>query len=58
MELWDAYNSEIYQKLLEQLACEFNCKPQDFSLDHNAKNVVTLSVLNEGRRHFSDKSFF
>ena len=58
MELWDAYNSEIYQKLLEQLSCEFNCKPQDFSLDREAENIVTLSVLNEGRRHFSDKPFF
>ena len=50
--------NEIYQKLLEQLACEFNCKPQDFSLDREADNIVTLSVLNEGRRHFSDKPFF
>ena len=45
--------NEIYQKLLEQLACEFICKPQDFSLDMEAQNIVTLSVLNEGRRHFS-----
>lgn len=39
-----------YEKLLKQLAIEFNCNPMDFRA---RENIVTAPVLNEGRRNYS-----
>lgn len=46
---------EIYETVRNQLACEFNCKPEDFMRD---ENIITLPALDEKRRKFSDKEFF
>ena len=46
---------EIRQRFAEQLSWEFNCDPSDFSKD---ENTITLPVLHEKRRMFSDKTFF
>ncbi|MBR6222778.1 MAG: GNAT family N-acetyltransferase [Lachnospiraceae bacterium] len=46
---------DYYEKLLKQLAIELNCDPSDFM---KKENVITRSVLNEGRRIYSpDKPF-
>ena len=47
---------EYFKKLTGQLAIEFNCTPDDFLKN---ENVLTVSMLNEGRRKYSsDKYFF
>ncbi|MCR5251577.1 MAG: GNAT family N-acetyltransferase [Lachnospiraceae bacterium] len=46
---------EIYEAVREQLAIEFNCRPEDFC---GEENVITTPVLHEKRRKFSDKKFF
>ena len=48
-------NKEIYSSLKNQLALDFNCKPEDFD---KTENVITLPALNEGRRVFSNEKFF
>ena len=46
---------ECYEKLLKQLAIEFNCEPSDFQAK---ENIVTFPAMNEGRRSYSpDKPF-
>ena len=42
--------SKIHEKLLEQLAIDFNCRPADFRA---RANIITLPALNEGRRNYS-----
>ena len=39
-----------YEKLLEQLAIDFNCTPADFK---TRRNVITTPAMNEGRRIYS-----
>ena len=46
---------EIYSIIKNQLACEFNCRPEDFSKDDN---LITKPKLHPDRRKFSDKEFF
>ena len=46
---------EIQAILKQQLAYDFNCKPEDFDKD---ENVITLPSLNEKRRVFSKETFF
>jgi GNAT superfamily N-acetyltransferase len=48
-------NKEIYSFLKNQLALDFNCKPEDFD---KTENVITLPALNEKRRVFSKETFF
>ncbi len=46
---------EYYEKLLKQLAIEFNCSPSDFL---EKGNFITSPAMNEGRRLYSnDKPF-
>jgi hypothetical protein len=45
----------IDHRIKEQLALEFNCRPDDFDRDDN---VITKSCLHENRRKFSDTPFF
>ncbi len=45
----------IDKRVLEQLALEFNCSPEDFVRDDN---VITKACLHEKRRKFSDEPFF
>ncbi|MBO7530678.1 MAG: hypothetical protein J6T50_02605, partial [Lachnospiraceae bacterium] len=45
----------IDKRVLEQLALEFNCSPDDFERDDN---VITKACLHEKRRKFSDEPFF
>ncbi|MBP5608551.1 MAG: GNAT family N-acetyltransferase, partial [Lachnospiraceae bacterium] len=42
-------------RIKEQLAFEFNCRPEDFDRD---ENVITKSCLHEKRRQFSKEPFF
>jgi hypothetical protein len=46
---------EYFDKLLAQLAVELNCKPEDFMKE---ENIVTVSVLNEGRRRYIPGKWF
>ncbi|MBO4400104.1 MAG: GNAT family N-acetyltransferase [Lachnospiraceae bacterium] len=46
---------EINQRILRQLACEFNCEPSDFSKEGA---VITTPTLREERRKFRDTPFF
>ena len=46
---------ELLKAVKEQLACEFNCRPEDFT---GEENIITSPVLHEKRRMFSDKEFF
>ncbi len=46
---------QLYRKLREQLALEYNCYPEDFT---RKENIVTLSVDHPGRRHYADRPFF
>ena len=48
-------NKKIYSLLKNQLALDFNCKPEDFD---KTENVITLPALNKGRRVFSNEKFF
>lgn len=48
-------SQKITRRFTEQLSYEFNCIPEAFSSD---ENTITLSVLDERRRKFSDKPFF
>lgn len=45
----------IDKRVLEQLAIEFNCSPEDFVRDDN---VITKACLHEKRRKFSGEAFF
>lgn len=47
--------AEIENRIKEQLSCELNCLPEDFS---GEENVITLPILHEKRRRFSEKPFF
>lgn len=47
--------TEIYNEVKKQLACEFNCSPDDFSKE---ENTITAAILHEKRRKFSDDVFF
>ena len=47
--------TEIEEKWKTQLACEFNCLPQDFD---KSENVITTACQQPQRRQFSDKPFF
>jgi len=46
---------DIRRRLLQQLAWELNCAPEDFSADGA---VLTSPVLHEKRRRFSDRPYF
>ena len=46
---------EYFKKLTELLAIEFNCQPDDFL---KSENVLTMSMLNEGRRKYSPEKYF
>ena len=46
---------EILATLKQQLAYDFNCRPEDFDKD---ENIITLPALNEKRRKFSKETFF
>ena len=46
---------KYFEKLLELLAIEFNCKPEDF---RKSENVLTESELHEGRRKYSPEKYF
>lgn len=46
---------KIDRRIREQLAMELHCAPEDFSKD---ENTITLPVLHERRRRFSEKEFF
>ncbi len=46
---------EYFEKLLQQLAVDYNCKPSDFKAKGN---VITLPAWNEGRRNYSPDIFF
>ena len=46
---------EIEIAFKAQLALEFNCSPEAFS---GGENVVTLPILHERRRRFSERPFF
>lgn len=39
-----------FEKLLRQLALEYNCSPEEFKAE---ENIITVSKLNEGRRSYS-----
>ena len=43
-----------YEKLLEQLAVDFNCSPADFRA---AENIITTPAWNAGRRNYSPEIF-
>ncbi len=45
---------EYYEKLLQQLAVDYNCAPSDFQME---ENIITISALNEGRRNYSPDIF-
>ncbi len=44
-----------FQKVTELLALEYNCAPEDF---RRQENVLTVSVLREGRRIYSLEPYF
>ena len=46
---------EYFEKLLQQLAVDYNCKPSDFKAKGN---VITVPAWNEGRRNYSPDIFF
>lgn len=46
---------KYYEKLLQQLALDFNCKPSDFTAEGN---VITAPAWNNGRRSYSPDIFF
>ena len=46
---------EFYEKLLEQLAVDYNCEPSDF---RSAENIITIPAWNDGRRSYSPDIFF
>ena len=46
---------KYYEKLLEQLAVDFNCTPSDFL---SAENIITIPSRNDGRRNYSPDIFF
>lgn len=46
---------QIRKELLNQLAIDYNCKPEDFD---SGENVLTLSAKNKGRREYSDNAPF
>lgn len=52
-------NSMIYgeylQKARELLSLEYNCSPDDFLKN---KNILTISVLKNGRRNYSSEKYF
>lgn len=43
------------REMLKLLSIEFNCAPEDFK---KSENTLTKSVLNSGRRHYSDEPYF
>ena len=45
---------EYYEKLLKQLAIEYNCSPSDFQRE---ENIITIPAKNEGRRIYSPDVF-
>lgn len=48
-------SEEIMSSLKQQLAYDFNCRPEDFDKE---ENIITLPALNEKRRVFSKETFF
>lgn len=46
---------EYYEKLLEQVAVDYNCEPSDF---RSAENIITIPAWNDGRRSYSPDIFF
>ena len=46
---------QIEAAVRTQLSCELNCEPEDFLKE---ETVITLPVLHEKRRMFSDKPYF
>ena len=46
---------QIETAVRTQLSCELNCAPEDFLKE---ETVITLPVLHEKRRMFSDKPYF
>lgn len=52
MELTKA---DIFRKMQEQLAIDFNCKPEDFTA---SKNILVKTAALPGRRMFSNEEFF
>jgi hypothetical protein len=49
------FSSDITRAAAEQVALDLNCRAEDFT---ESRNTVTRSVLNEGRRVFTDKPEF
>ena len=47
--------ADILDEVKKQLACEFNCTPEDFSKE---ENTVTAAILHGERRKFSEEKFF
>ena len=45
---------EYYEKLLQQLAVEYNCAPADFRME---ENIITIPAWNEGRRNYGPDIF-
>ena len=45
---------EYHEKLLKQLAVDYNCSPEDFRA---ADNIITLPAWNPGRRSYSPEIF-
>ena len=48
-------SKEYYEKLLKQLAVDYNCDPSDFRAE---KHIITIPKWNEGRRNYSPDIFF
>ena len=46
----DTYFKKYHEKLLKQLSVDLNCNTTDF---YAGENVITASVLNDGRRSYS-----
>jgi GNAT superfamily N-acetyltransferase len=45
---------KYYEKLLLQLAVDYNCTPSDFQIK---ENIITIPAWNEGRRNYSPDIF-
>lgn len=49
------YEDEVRKKLIHQLSIEYNCNAKDFK---SRKNIISESVVADGRRHYIEGSFF